>query len=1353
MKKALLWALLLPLALALWLVGFVAWLLGTHAGLQFALAQGQQWIQQNTSQTLQVDLSAGSVWRGFLVDQLLYQDGDLLLELKQVEFEADWRGLFTRRVHIKRIKAQSLALQLPPASEDDPPLELPERIDLPVDIALDELALNEIRLDDVTVQNLQGKAKTSNGHLDLENLQLEFEGAAVQTVAKMTLAQPYALDGAIRVLRNFESLALNGNLKVEGDLQRLELVLHATGQDLEKPERNQRLDVQATVRPLDAALIEKVTASAQRFNPQQWIDSAPAALLNAELKLEPNADFTASAGRLVLSNDAPVALQRGGLPLQTLLAEFDVALQEQSPTRATVQVKTLQLADGPKKAGGVSGLLHWQAPPPQADTGKASKLEDGPLALDLQLRAVDASVLADLPKPIALQGHVKASKVGQILRLESVDLKDGSTTVAAQGTVGLAGTMRSQLQLAFEQFNPAAYMPGKNPWFEGRLNGAVGFDGVLMPPKPNAFGLQTPLGNLKAEVRNSRLANAPLSLLAVVDASQNRLDSINLKLDVLGNTLEAQGSYGGLADAVLIDANLSQLKALGKALGMSLDGTLALNGKVRGQGLAASGQVQLQARQLRVGDALQVGRADGQFELGAQADSPWVGALQISRLGAAGEPVPWLQTLDLEINGTRSEHRVLAKFDTGQNRFSDSRPLRGELGALGGLSPFKPKGSALAWRGALNVLNVEGLWWPTRSVSLASPAPLLLAPGLVEMTGFEIRTADGSTFKNALLRVSGQEVRVEGHAPKFLIPRLSPILGTQVSVEPNNLYTTIDWRYVASAEAMDGQVSVRHLSGGLQVLEDSQIEVAIKTFEANLNFNRQAAKLNLNIDATEFGLVTADLRLPVEQDPASKAWRLATALPMRGAVAASFTELKWLGPMISGGVRTSGTGQVAVALGGTVDNPDVKGRLFAMNLNIFQLDQGVRLEDGNVVVDFTTDHAQIDTLEFTVYNRQAPRRQIEELGPLIQGVGTLTAEGRWNLSGQGGEVRVKADRVPLLQRPDRWLMTNATLTVAQPNREGGALRIRGEANALGAYVEMPESGPETLSDDVFIQGRSEAVGAGMPIDFQLQANLGDKFYLNAEGLRTRLKGGMRLVMQEGVGGSGTRRSGRRLSATGTIETVDGIYRAYGQDLTIDRGVVNFQGPLDNPGLNVRAVRKGVAVEAGVEVTGTAQRPKITLVSDPAVPDSEKLSWMIIGRGSNSADRDSTLLLTAAAAIFGDSDESTTRKIAKNLGIDDLSLSTGSLTAADSRAVGSKVAVAPGADASATVIGADDPLLSQRIISLGKRFSNRVYLSFDQSVTTAASILKLNYQYSRRLSFIARTGADNAVDVLYQFSFD
>lgn len=1353
MKRSLLLIVLLPMVLLALALLAAAWLLGTHAGLRFAVSQGQSWLSSNTTQTLQVELESGNVWQGFVAKSLLYQDGELVVRVEQLAIEVDWRALAARHVRIKQVSAKMAELTSPPPDENEPPFALPARVDLPVNITLDDLSVEQIVADGVVVQGLIAKASVHNGEFALHDLQLVFEGATVQSDAKLRLEQPYAMEGAVRVQRDLDALTLNGVLNATGSLQRLDLLLTATGQDVDKPERNQRLDAKATVHPFDATVIEKITASAERFNPKEWFNAAPSALLDLDVKLEPNADFTASAGRLQMLNHAPLAWQRGGIPVQSLLAEFGIKLQGQSPQSVRVQLQELRLADARRSAGQVSGVASWEAPPNLPNGELNPDLDEGLMAVDMGLRGVDASVFADLPKRLAVQGRIQASKRGPMLTLQQVDLKNAETTLAARGALQLVAPMQTDLSLSFAQLNPAAYMVGDNPLLEGRLNGQLAFTGILMPANARPVGSVWPQGTLSVAVKDSSLGKAPLHLNANLVGSRQGIDRLKLNLDVMGNTVVAKGSYGGVFDVIEVDANFSKLKPLGKAVGVPLDGTLMLQGDLRGTGPNVFGRVQLQAERLRVGDAVQLAQAKGDFNLGGLPDSPWRGDLVVTRLGAAGAALPWLQTLKVKLEGTRSQHHLLAQFDSGQKRFSDSRLLKGELGLQGGLHMVGRKNPSIAWEGALNLLKVEGLWWPARSAILDAPAPLLLAPGVVELKDVVITTEDGSTFKNTLLRVAEREIRVEGNAPKFLIPRLSPILGKQVSVEPNNLYTNINWRYLATQDRVDGHVDVNHVSGGLQVLEDSQIDVNIKTFKADLDFNRENASLSLDIEADEFGQVTANLALPVQQNPVSKSWGIATNKKMQGAVAASFTELNWLGPMISGGVRTSGYGQVAMAVAGTVDQPDVTGRLFAMNLNIFQLDQGVRLEDGNVVVDFTTDHAQIDTLEFTVYNRLPPRRYIEELGPLIQGNGKVKAEGVWNLTGLNGEIRLSMDRVPLLQRPDRWMMVNSTVIVQQPSVEGQPLKIRGEVDTLGAYFEMPESGPQTLGDDVFIQGRSELAGQGLPIDLQLRANLGERFYVNAEGLRSRLEGGLRLVMLEGVGGSGQRRSGRRLSATGTIQTVSGTYRAYGQDLSIERGVVNFQGPLDNPGLNVRAVRKGVAVEAGVEVTGTAQRPKVSLVSEPAVPDSEKLSWMILGRGSGSADRDSTLLLTAAAAIFGDEDESTTRKIAKSIGIDDLSLSTGSLTAADSRAVGSKVAIAPGADASANVIGSDDPLLSQRIVSLGKRFSDRVYLSFDQSVTTAASILKLNYQYSRKLSFIARAGADNAVDVLYQFSFD
>ena len=135
----------------------------------------------------------------------------------------------------------------------------------------------------------------------------------------------------------------------------------------------------------------------------------------------------------------------------------------------------------------------------------------------------------------------------------------------------------------------------------------------------------------------------------------------------------------------------------------------------------------------------------------------------------------------------------------------------------------------------------------------------------------------------------------------------------------------------------------------------------------------------------------------------------------------------------------------------------------------------------------------------------------------------------------------------------------------------------------------------------------------------------NSFFLRVAGLEGRLDGSLQLYNDDKNG----------LSAIGSIATKKTTYRAYGQDLTVERGIVNFHGPLDDPGLNVRAVRKGLAVEAGVEVAGSVRHPKIQLVATPQVPDTEKLSLDRTGAAHPTpAGLDSSLLLIAASSILG-----------------------------------------------------------------------------------------------------------------------
>jgi len=59
-----------------------------------------------------------------------------------------------------------------------------------------------------------------------------------------------------------------------------------------------------------------------------------------------------------------------------------------------------------------------------------------------------------------------------------------------------------------------------------------------------------------------------------------------------------------------------------------------------------------------------------------------------------------------------------------------------------------------------------------------------------------------------------------------------------------------------------------------------------------------------------------------------------------------------------------------------------------------------------------------------------------------------------------------------------------------------------------------------------------------------------------------------------------------LRALGDIHMLDrSTYEAFGRKLNIEKGSFAFNGPIDNPGINILAIRRNQEVEAGVTVTG------------------------------------------------------------------------------------------------------------------------------------------------------------------------
>ena len=168
------------------------------------------------------------------------------------------------------------------------------------------------------------------------------------------------------------------------------------------------------------------------------------------------------------------------------------------------------------------------------------------------------------------------------------------------------------------------------------------------------------------------------------------------------------------------------------------------------------------------------------------------------------------------------------------------------------------------------------------------------------------------------------------------------------------------------------------------------------------------------------------------------------------------------------------------------------------------------------------------------------------------------------------------------------------------------MRVGGEIRVDEGLVELRDiNGPTEPGDLVVIdrrkpvvkteeaERRRQARDAPMPVRMvaDLKVDVGERLRIVGNGIDAWLRGAIQISGE----------LPRAPEGHGTIVVRDGRYRGYGQDLAIENGRIIFNGPLDNPALDIVAVRRFLPVEAGVAITGNAQAPKIRLVSTPEVP--------------------------------------------------------------------------------------------------------------------------------------------------------
>jgi len=533
---------------------------------------------------------------------------------------------------------------------------------------------------------------------------------------------------------------------------------------------------------------------------------------------------------------------------------------------------------------------------------------------------------------------------------------------------------------------------------------------------------------------------------------------------------------------------------------------------------------------------------------------------------------------------------------------------------------------------------------------------------------------------------------------------------------------------------LGGKARIARREGDLLIPGDPPIPLGLRALVLDLtatptaaNASRLDAKVNLATD--KMGVVNGSGTAVLVVD-AKGGMALDPRQPLRAKLDADIADLAWVSLFVGDSMEVGGSVKANLEAQGTLAGKwSATGNIRGDKLRVVRIDDGVRLIDGSLSARLDGDRVVLESLRFPASLRVMPAewrtKEWITTNPEAKG-GYAEAKGQWNFIDGGGDIRLTLYRFPALQRSDRYAMVSGVidLKAAMPR-----IDIVGDLKADAGWFSLEIlQGVPSLDDDVKVRRPGDdpgTVSTPLQTSMNLKFDMGPRFYITGMGLDAGLLGSIQILLQDG-----------RLTGVGALRTRGGGIEAYGQKLRLSRGTLTFQGRLDNPLLDIEALRTGEQVEAGVKVVGTAQRPRIDLVSYPDVSDVEKLSWLLLGRGPDESGGDAALLMSVGTALLGGG-----QPFYKQFGLDDVSIKTGN--------IGSSGSILPDRTVAGDVNRDSDSQLATQFLVASKTFANGITLSVEQALAGSDTVGRASYRLARGLSVDLKGGAVNGIALVYR----
>lgn len=1253
-----------------WTLAAILALLGLLGGGLFALAStagGFRWLTHElallSQGKLKIEGVEGHLLAPLAVRNLQITTATTRIRIEQARLEWRPRALWNRRLDIRLLAAQRVEVATLKPSVE--PLQPPTSLRLPFGLALEPARIDVAQLD------IRQAGLTQ--HFSGIKLDIVDRGHAWQ-FQLAPLASPWATARGQAQLGKDAPFALTAQVDAVREApMAATAVLEVRGQldaivfKLDAAAQGMSFLASGTATPFGKTKLPHLLVVGQGIDPAQLSAGAPSASLafSGVFELLPDQRLL---GSFSLRNARSGKLDRGRLPLVELSGAVLGNTQH-------ADVSDLKIDLG--EAGQLMGAGQWRngqfglnlASERLNLAGLHGSLYPSRIRLATRLSgdAARQQLHAEVSESYG-QGQFVLTHDANQLVLETLDFTGqyGSRWFA-QGNLNLAGKRAFSARFEMSRFNPARF--GNFP--QARLNARGQISGNLAPGFSVKGQFELPPGELEGH---------PVVGRGRVNYAGGRLFDTEVDVNLAGNQAQLRGDY----ETSRMRANwrvhapaLARLGRLGlKHFGVALAGQLDSSGSVSGNPRQPQVKMEAHAKGLRLPGGIAADSLDLQLDLQASATGSFSGALLGHGLAVGGQTVSFAR---MDVQGQRNAHAIGMEVRLPGWRAS--------LRAQGGLD------AARVWRGRLLEADLQGAW----PVRLLAPATLQLGREAQQIEAAEFSVAGG---RLTLARLAHQAGRFDTRGSFTRLP-LAPLLGLLDPAPPltTDLLLNGEWA-IRLADALDGQLALRRLSGDAS-LTDPALKLGLTALKLDVQSVANRVTAKLDIDTSEAGRIHAEGQTRVLHEAGK--FVLPRTAPLDWLARASLPDLRLLRPLLPLGTRAGARLNLDLAGSGTLAAPVLNGTLAASDIRFSMPEEGIGIRDGAIKL-------KLDNNTVTVSE-----------GVLEGQSGRIHLQGSAAWRNPAGGLTLNFENFAALTRSDRSLWLSGVTRLGYAN---GRVQLEGDLRADKARIEMPAAGRPRLSDDVVVLGREPRTVAGqrrVHLDLNLRFDLGEDFLFKGAGLDARLGGNIRILTRNDA-----------LQGEGRIQVMKGRYSTYGQTLDITRGILSFAGPLDNPSLDILAVRKTADIVkgdivAGVKVTGTVERPLVSLYSDPAMPDTEKLSWLMFGHGLDTNDGAKFEMMQVMASAL--------------------------LSQAESASLQGKLADALAIDSFEVRGGEDTEDLSKTVVSVGKRINSKLTMNYEQSLDGLEQIVKAIYQLSSKLRVEAAAGSQSSLDLFYTLEFD